>query len=60
MRDIRFVLNDIMRTNNCSPVCALFMLTEKDKERELYKLQSEPSKKVSRRLCDKSNIEVSK
>jgi len=41
MRDIGFVLNDIMRINNCSPVCALFMLTEKDKSSELHKLQSE-------------------
>ena len=60
MRDIGFVLNDIMRTNNCSSVCALFMLTEKDKERELHKLQSASSEKSSRRLCDKSNIEMPK
>lgn len=58
MRDIGIVLNDIMQTNNCSPMCALFMLTEKDKERELYKLQSESGEKISRRLCDTSNIKV--
>ena len=58
MRDIGIVLNDIMQTNNCSPMCALFMLTEKDKERELYKLQSESGEKISRRLCDSSNIKV--
>ena len=60
MRDIGFVLNNIMRTNNCSPVCALFMLTEKDKSSELHKLQSEPSEETSRGLCNKSNIEKSK
>lgn len=60
MRDIGFVLNNIMRTNNCSPVCALFMLTEKGENSELCKLQSEPSEKVGGRLCNTSNIKVSK
>ena len=60
MRDIGAVLNNIMRTKNCSPVCALFMLTEKGENSELYKLQSESSEKISGRLCDTSNIKMSK
>lgn len=60
MRDIGFVLNNIMRTNNCSPVCALFMFTEKGKDSELHKLQSKSSEKTGRGLCNKSNIKVSK
>lgn len=59
MRDISVVLNNIMRINNCSPVCALFMLTEKGENSELCKLQSKSSEKVGGRLCNTSNLKVS-
>lgn len=60
MRDIGFVLNKIMQTENCSPVCALFMLTEEDNNRELYSIQPESSEEISRRLCDSGNIKMPK
>lgn len=58
MRDIGIVLNNIIRTENCSPVCALFMLTEKGENSELYKLQPKSSEKISRRLCDTGNLKM--
>ena len=59
MRDIGFVLNTIMQTEKCSPVCALFMLTEKDGSSELHKLQSESGEEISGRLCNKSSLKMS-
>lgn len=59
MRDIGNVLNTIMQTENCSPVCALFMLTVRSDNNGIRELQSESSKKIGGRLCDTGNIKVS-
>lgn len=60
MRDIGFVLNEIMQTEKCSPVCALFMLTEKGDDSELHSLQPESREKTRRRLRDSGDIKMSK
>lgn len=57
MTDISNVLNQIMHEENCSPIRAFFILSETGEQKhELHSLQSKPSEKTSRRLCDKSNI----
>ena len=56
MRDIGQMLDYIMRQNNCSPVRALFLLTEGADENGICKLQPESKTKVSGRLCNQSNI----
>lgn len=60
MQDIGNALNMIMQNEKCSPICAFFLLSEKQKEGDMidgiYKLQPKPKKEVSRRLRDKSNF----
>ena len=57
MRDIGTMLDKIMQEKQCSSVYALLLLSEGEhKKNGIHKLQSEPSKKVSRRLRDKSNF----
>ena len=60
MQDIGVALTTIMQAKQCSPICAFFLLSEKQKEGDIngiHKLQPEPEKKVSRRLCNKSNFQ---
>lgn len=58
MRDIGSALNIIMREEQCSPIYAFFLLSNKKEGDEdgIHKLQSESSKKIGRRLRDKSNF----
>ena len=58
MQDIGYALNDIMQTQKCSPIYAFLMLSKKAGEQHgICKLQSESEKKISRRLCNKSNLQ---
>ena len=60
MRDIGFVLNHIMSEEKCSPIHALFILSEKGQYNELYKLQPEPCEKTCGGLCDSCDCKNSK
>ena len=61
MRDIGNALNEIMRNENCSPICAFFLFTQEEGDKNgIYKLQSESSEKVSRRLCHTGDFKKSK
>lgn len=57
MRDISGILNKIMQEKQCSSVYAFLLLSEGEDKNGLYKLQSKPNEKISRRLCDKSNFQ---
>ncbi len=58
MTDISSALTVIMQDKQCSPIYALFLLSEKrvGENNGLHKLQSESKKKTGRRLRDKSNF----
>lgn len=52
MQDIGSMLGTIMQENQCSSLCALFLLGETD---GIHLLQSKPAEQYSRRLRDTSN-----
>lgn len=55
MQDIGYMLNYIMRKNNCSPTRAFLLLTEGDAN-GIRELQSESKEKTGRRLRNTGNI----
>ena len=59
MQDIGLVLSNIMHTKKCSPIYAFFLWKEGERG-GVRQLQSESEKKISRRLCDKSDLKISK
>lgn len=58
MQDIGSALSDIMLDKQCNAVCAFFLLSKKEEGQTdgVCKLQPKSSKKIGRRLCDKSHI----
>lgn len=58
MKDIGLMLNKIMQEKQCSSVYALLLLHKEEGRIDdgIHKLQSESSKKASRRLRDKSSF----
>lgn len=58
MQDIGYMLNAIMKSENCNSMHALFILTGKDKQDGLCILQPESSQKAGRRLRDKGDIQI--
>lgn len=55
MKDIGYMLNYIMRKNNCSSTRAFLLLTEGDAN-GIRELQPKSEEKASRRLCNTGNI----
>lgn len=56
MMDIGTALNDIIETEQCSPIHALFILSGEGDTDGICKLQSESETKISRRLRYSSDI----
>ena len=58
MRDISSLLRDTMQNEKCSPLYALFILSETGVNNDgIYKFQSKPSEKTGRRLRHSGNIQ---
>ncbi len=60
MLDIGIALNNIMHEEQCSPLGALFILSETGEDYGLHFLQSESAEKTSRRLCDSCNFQINR
>lgn len=56
MQDIGIMLNSIMEKEQCTPLCALFILSEKEGDKDVRTVQPESVTKTGRRLRDKGNL----